>query len=85
MNKVLIACLILFLASCKVTMITENYCGRVIDKFKPQGNKVDKPHVVYFVSRLNRNVDVRVSWNLFANIKIGDSMCLPLRRIDLIK
>jgi hypothetical protein len=61
------------------------YCGPVVEKFMtPVGHRSPaEPHVIFYNDSLKRSIDVRVSWNTYANVDVGAFVCFALSEWEL--
>lgn len=59
--------------------------GKVIDKFRTDAGYKSTPeaHVVIYSDSLKRNVDIKVTWNTYANAVIGRTLYFKLSEYDL--
>ena len=80
----LISLSIVFL-SCKPE--EHKVCGRTIEIYRTNAGYKSNPeaHVVFYSDSLQRNVDVEVSFNTYANIKVNQEVCFMLNEYDLKK
>lgn len=64
---------------------TATYCGTVVEKFRTDAGYKSSPqaHIVFYCDSLHRNVDVQVTWNCYANVETGKSVCFELRNRDI--
>lgn len=76
----------LFAISCD-EFTEKNYCGTVVKTFRTDAGYKSMPeaHVVFHSDSLNKNIDVQVTWNTFANVEEGDPICFKLKGRDLKK
>ena len=62
----------------------KNYCGKVINTYQTsQYKSSNEKHIVFYCHELKRNVDVRVTNNIFANTSQGQHVCFDLTQRQL--
>ena len=63
----------------------KKYCGKVVEKFRTDAGYKSSPqaHVVFYNDSLKRNIDVKVTWNCYANTEVGEHICFDLFDRDL--
>lgn len=73
----------LLLTSC--SQEEHEYCGVVIEKFRTDAGYKSNPqtHVVFYCDSLQRNIDVKVSFNTYANVYVGKKVCFSLCEYEL--
>lgn len=82
---ILIAGGIVYYMSNKHDAEKQDYCGTVIANNTVNiGHKVQQtePHIVFYCPKLKRNIDVKVSWNTYANFSVNDPVCFRLHPDD---
>lgn len=78
---ILIAILFFILASLAGCNIKEKtYCGDVVEKFRTDAGYKSQAeaHVVFYCNELKKNIDVKVTWNCYANAYVGKNICFSL-------
>lgn len=56
------------------------YCGQIIQMYRTDAGYKSNPeaHVVFYCPATGRNIDVDVSFNCYANEKVGNKVCFEL-------
>ena len=84
MKKIIFAVLLLFtLSGC--CLKEAKYCGRVIEMYRTDAGYKSNPgaHVVFYCDSIKRNIDVKVTFNTYANTALNDEVCFYLRKQQL--
>lgn len=84
MKRILLLLLTISLVSC-IFPEEHSYSGTVVDKFRTDAGYKSSPeaHVVFYCDSLHRNIDVKVTWNCYANTSIGERITFTLMERQL--
>ncbi len=61
------------------------YCGEVVEMYRTDAGYKSSPecHVVFYCDSIKRNIDVKVTFNGFANTQKGETVCYELNEFEL--
>jgi hypothetical protein len=84
MKKIIFILLLLttiFNFSCYNAFTEKRYCGKVTEMYRTDAGYKSSPecHIVFYSDSLHRKIDVKVTFNSYANVQVGEVVCFSLQ------